>query len=322
MESLTIKQLKNAEFKLYKGNPIIKPFDHSFIVADPSLLTPDKAVDGRWHMFFHTNLGVYHFISNDGIAFEKVKRILPRAMRPNINFINGSYYLFYERTRPLLINALTLINLAKWKSEIYVTQSSDLVNWSNPVKVIGNTQDYEKSNRGIAISNPFLLKEADKFTLYYSCGQTYIKDCGFCEPTYISYAESKAVDSGYISSKRPIISPDKKDPYLNLCSGCLKVYRLKDGYVGFQNGIYEENGRSKSAIIMLSSEAGKNFKFEKMILQPKADNGKEWMKQFVYASHLVRYGNKLRLYFNARNDANPLIGRECIGFCEAEIPDA
>ncbi len=43
------------------------------------------------------------------------------------------------------------------------------------------------------------------------------------------------------------------------------------------------------------------------------------MSQFVYASHLVRCGDILRLYFNARNAANPLIGRECIGFAEAKI---
>lgn len=319
MNNLTVSQIKNAEFKLYKNNPVIKPFD-SFIVADPSLLTPDKAKDRKWHMFLHTNLGVYHFISDDGIDFKKVKRILPRAMRPNINFIDGKYYLFYERTKPPLVNALTLVNLAKWHSEIYVTESDDLISWSKPRKVIGNTKPYEKDKRGIAISNPYLLKDKDGFVLYYSCGQTFIKDCGFCEPTYISYAYSKNVTEGYTSADKPIISPDKNNPYLNLCSGCLKVYKLSDGYIGFQNGIYEENGESRSAITMLTSNDGKDFKFEKIVLQPQMCEDKNWMNQFVYASHLVKYGDKLRLYFNARDTANTLKGRECIGFCEAEIP--
>ena len=320
MNDLTIEQIRNADFKLYKNNPIIKPFDKTFIVADPSLLTPDKAIDGKWHMFFHTNLGVYHFVSDDGIDFKKEKKILPRAMRPNINYIDGTYYLFYERTAPLIVNALTLINLAKWHSEIYVTKSKDLIKWSTPKRVIGYNKDYEKSKRGIAISNPYLLQDGDDFILYYSCGLTYIKDCGFCEPAYVSYAESKKADCEYISADEPIISPDKNNKYLNLCSGCLKVYKLSDGYVGFQNGIYEENGESRSAIIMLTSNDGKDFKFEKIILQPQMCEGKNWMNQFVYASHLVKYGNKLRLYFNARDTANTLKGRECIGFCEAEIP--
>lgn len=321
MKNLTVEQIKKAEFKLYKSNPVIKPFDGSFIVADPSLLTPDKAVDNKWHMFFHTNFGVYHFISDDGIKFSKVKRLLPRAMRPNINYINGTYYLFYERTAPLIVNALTLINLAKWHSEIYVIKSTNLIHWSKPEKVIAHTREFEKDVRGLAISNPYLLEDNVKFVMYYSCGQTFIKDCGFCEPTYISYAESDSVAENYVSAEKPLISPDKNDPYLNLCSGCLKVYKVSDGYVGFQNGIYDDNAKSKSAIIMLSSDDGKSFKFEKMILQPQLDNGKVWMNQFVYASHLVKYENKLRLYFNARDVANPLKGRECIGFCEADIPE-
>ena len=322
MKNLTLEQIRNAEFKLYEDNPIIKPFDGSFIVADPSLLTPDKAVDKKWHMFFHTNLGIYHFISDDGIRFSKVKKILSRAMRPNINYMNGTYYLFYERTAPLIVNALTLVNVAKWHSEIYVTKSSDLIHWTKPQSVISHTRAFEKDARGLAISNPYLLEDNGRFVLYYSCGQTFIKDCGFCEPTYISYAESKHIDSGYVSAEKPMISPDKSNPYLNLCSGCLKVYKVRDGYVGFQNGIYDDNGKSKSAIIMLSSMDGKCFEFEKMILQPQLDNKKNWMNQFVYASHLVRYKNRLRLYFNARDIANPLKGRECIGFCEAEIPES
>lgn len=317
MNTLTVAQIKSLDFVPYKNNPIITPFDGSFIVADPSVLTPAVAHDNKWHMFFHTNFGVYHFISDDGIQFTKVKKLLPRAMRPNINLINGVYYLFYERTAPLFVNALTLVNLSKWHSEICVITSSDLIAWSKPKKVLGKTRTFEQDARGISISNPYLLRENDKFTLYYSCGQTFIRDCGFCEPTYISYAESRCVDSDYVSAESPIIVPDKHNPYLNLCSGCLKVYKVKDGYVGFQNGIYDDNGKSKSAIIMLSSADGKFFEFEKEILTPQPDNGKDWMNQFVYASHLVKHENKLRLYFNARDIANPIKGRECIGFCEA-----
>lgn len=319
MENLTLAQFRNIDFKLYEKNPVLKPPKGSFVVADPSLLTPDIAHDNKWHMFYHTTFGVYHSVSDDGISFSKGIKILSRAMRPNINKIGEKYYLFFERTAPLAVNALTLVNLAKWHSEIYVTKSDDLICWSEPQKVIAHTRDYEKDERGLAISNPFLIQFNNKFRMYYSCGQTYIKDCGFCEPTFISCAESEKADVGYISEEHPILSPDKNDPYLNLCSGCLKVYKLKDGYAGFQNGIYEEDGKSKSAIILLSSDDGKHFKFEKMMMQPHISYGKNWMKQFVYASHMVKYENKLRLYFNARDTADPLKGRECIGFCEADI---
>ena len=319
MDKLTVNQIINADFKISKKSPILKPFNGSIVVADPSLLTPDVSHDGKWHMFFHTTFGVFHFVSDDGVDFKKVQKVANRAMRPNINRIGGRYYLFYERTRPLIFNALNVVNLAKWKSEIYVVESTDLLNWSAPTPVIKHTKSYENSDRGMAISNPFLLCENGINRLYYSCGLTYIKDCGFCEPTHISYAESENVTKNYVSAERPIISPDKNDPYLNLCSGCLKVYRLKDGYIGIQNGIYEKDGKSHSAIILLTSADGLKFEFNKVIVEPAVVDGKDWMKQFVYASHLVKCGNTLRLYFNARDTANPIKGRECIGFAEAEI---
>lgn len=319
MKNLTTEQILDAEFTVSVQSPVIKPFDGSFIVADPSVLTPDNCHDGMWHMFFHTNLGVYHFVSGDGVHFEKKQKVVKRAMRPNINYVGGRYYLFYERTRTLLANALNVVNAVRWKSEIYVTESDDLENWSEPRLVLGNTKEFEKSHRGTALSNPFLLQKESTSRLYYSCGMTYIDDCGFCEPTHISYAESQHITDGYVSAEKPLISPDKKNPYLNLCSGCLKVYELKDGYIGLQNGIFEKDGKSHSAIFLMTSDDGLDFRFEKMLIEPCVIDGKDWMKQFVYASHLVRYENKLRIYFNARNVANPILGRECIGYAEAEI---
>lgn len=319
MNNLKINQIINADFKVSKSSPILRPFGGSIVVADPSLLTPENSHDGKWHMFFHTTFGVWHFRSNDGISFERVKKVANRAMRPNINFVDGKYYLFYERTRPLIMNGLNVINAVKWKSEIYVIESTDLINWSEPKPVIKNTRDFERSERGMSISNPFLLRENGINRLYYSCGLTFIKDCGFCEPTYINYAESEKIADGYVSAEKPIISPDKNNPYLNLCSGCLKVYKLADGYIGIQNGLYERNGKSHSVIILLTSADGLSFEFKKVLVEPCVVNGKDWMKQFVYASHLVKHGNKLRLYFNARDTSDMLKGRECIGFAEAEI---
>ncbi len=319
MKNLTVSQIINADFKISKSSPVLRPFGGAIVVADPSLLTPDNCHDGKWHMFLHTTFGVYHFISDDGIGFRKVKKVLNRAMRPNINFIDGRYYLFYERTRPLIMNGLNVINAVKWKSEIYVTESSDLISWTKPMSALTDAKGFEKSERGSAISNPFLLCENGINRLYYSCGMTFIDDCGFCEPTHIGYAESSEISSGYVSAEKPLISPDKNNPYLNLCSGCLKVYKLRDGYIGIQNGLYEKDGQSHSAIILLTSADGLSFEFNKILVEPAVVDGKDWMKQFVYASHLVKHGSTLRLYFNARDTSDMLKGRECIGFAEAEL---
>lgn len=318
MKNLTFDSILNAKFSLYENNPVIKNPKSSFVIADPSVLTPDESHDKKWHLFCHTFFGVYHYESLDGISFEKKGKIVNRAMRPDINRVDGRYYLFYERIKPVICNALTLLG-AKWKSEIYCVESDDLVNWSQPYLVLGKTRPFEEDKKGQALSNPFLLKEENDYRLYYSCGQTYIKDCGFCEPTHISFAQSQRITEGYISREKPIISPDKDKKHLNLCSGCLKVYKLSDCYIGLQNGIYEENGKSHSAIMLLKSDDGENFTFVKMFLEPQVCNGSKWMAQYVYACCLTFYDGKLRLYFNARNVSNNLTGRERIGIYEAEI---
>jgi hypothetical protein len=239
-------------------------------------------------------------------------------MRPNINYIDGTYYLFFERTKPVICNLLSLIGL-KWKSEIYCSVSTDLKSWCKPYPVITKSRDYHEDNRGIAISNPFLLKVDDKYRLYYSCGLTFIKDCGFCEPTHISFAESNSIDKDYISLEKPIISPDENSKYLNLCSGCLKVYKLKDCYIGLQNGLFKVGDKSHSAIMLLKSDDGINFEFVKPFLVPQKCGESNWMAQYVYACCLTKYENKFRLYFNARNVSNNLMGRESIGVFEGEI---
>lgn len=318
MERLTFNDINNAKFKLYENNPIISNPWNSFVVADPSVLTPKQSHDGKWHLFCHTFFGIHRYESSDGITFIRKQKIVGRAMRPNINYIDGRYYLFYERTLPPVCNALTLIGI-KWKSEIYVTESDNLETWTSQRLVIGKTQPFEEDEHGQAISNPFLMKIKDKYRMYYSCGQTFIKDCGFCEPRHISFAESNSIADGYISRTSPIISPDKNKEYLNLCSGCLKVYKLSDCYIGLQNGIFEKDGKSHSAIMLLRSDDGEHFDFVKPFLVPQMCGDNKWMAQYVYACHLTYFDGKLRLYFNARNVSDNLRGRECIGVYEAEV---
>lgn len=318
MQNLTFEQFNNANFSLYDGNPILKNPLNSFVIADPSVLTPDVSHDGKWHLFCHTFFGVYRYESDNGVNFKNTGKIVNRAMRPNINYIDGKYYLFYERTRPVIFNLLSLVG-AKWKSEIYYVESTNLKEWSKPYLVVGKTRNYEEYNKGFAISNPFLINIDGKYRMYYSCGQTFIPDCGFCEPTHISFAESENITSGYISRETPIISPNKNIEYLNLCSGCLKVYKLKDCYIGLQNGLFEKDGKSHSAIMLLKSQDGVKFEFVKPFLVPQLQGDSEWMAQYVYACCLTYYNNKLRLYFNARNVSNNITGRECIGVFEADI---
>ena len=148
MQNITFEQFCNTEFKLFKTNPIIKNPVNSFVIADPSVLTPDVSHDEKWHLFCHTFFGVYHYESEDGISFKNTGKIVNRAMRPNINYIDGKYYLFYERTRPVIFNLLSLVG-AQWKSEIYCVESTNLTDWTAPYLVIEKSRDYEEYKRAM-----------------------------------------------------------------------------------------------------------------------------------------------------------------------------
>ena len=142
MKNLSFNDIVNADFKLYEKNPVLKYSLPSLVVADPSILTPDKTPDKKWHLFAHTFFGVYHYVSDDGISFLRGKRVAERAMRPDVKLTDGTYYLYFERTRAPILNALNSVGV-KWKSEIYMCKSSDLISWSEPKKVIGHTREYE-----------------------------------------------------------------------------------------------------------------------------------------------------------------------------------
>lgn len=318
MHDLTFEALYNADFRLYDGNPVLRSSALTRVVADPFVLTPDASPDGRWKLFAHTLTGIFIFDSADGISFGKGRKILSRAMRPCVLRAGDVYIVCYERVQPLLAKGLSQIG-GDWKSEIYAVKSRDLVTFSEPFRMLAHDRPYEGAGRhGYALSNPFLVAVDGGYRLYYSAGLTYVPDCKFSEPTFICFAESGRADGGFVKHDAPIIKPDPEDPLFNLCSGCLKVYRLADCWAGIQNGIYIKNGRSESAISLLRSEDGVNFRFARTLIRPARDGG--WMSQFVYASHLVRTPEgTLRLYFNARDKADALAGTEHIGFAEAVV---
>ena len=291
MFDFTFETLNNAKFVLYEGNPVLRRHGFSTVVADPFVLTPDLTPDGRWKMFAHTLEGVFIYDSADGIRFGKGRRLFPRAMRPCVLKTEEGYILYFERVQPLIARGATLIG-ADWKSEIYAAKSRDLEEFSAPFPVLRHDRPYEQSGRhGYAMSNPFVLRDGGEFS-------------------------SPRPDGGFVKEEQPIIRPDPEDPLFNLCSGCLKVYRLADCWAGIQNGIYRVDGRTESAISLLRSDDGVRFTFVRTLVTPSRDGG--WMSQFVYASHLVQAPDgTLRLYFNARDRAD-VLGVEHIGVALAE----
>lgn len=293
------EKIYQFKWKEHKRNPLINPPLLSPVIADPTFLPPSDTPNKKWHLFAHSIFGIHHFISKDGIKWKRQKGLIVKgAIRPFLFKENGLFYLFYEK----------VTSFFPFHSRIEVMISEDLYRWGNSTIVLSPSLPWH----GRTCGNPCIVKDDKKYMLYYSAGLVYLNDCKFSEPKYIGIAISKNILGPYNLFKEPIILPDKNDLYGNYGAGAIKVIKSKNGFVGFQNGIYiGEDKHTHSAIrIILSKDGYSWYSFDK---EPILKPDKGWKKAFVYALDVRKVNNKLWLYFNARDGW--LIGRERIGLC-------
>lgn len=315
----------NIFWKLYQDDPILKPSFPSPILADPSFLFPDHTIDHKWHLFAHNIFGVLHYTSENGIDWSKPKYVAKNGMRPFIYQEGFKYFLYFERYKPFHL-LMSWFPFRKWSSQIVVMESSDLKTWTNPRTVLLPSKDFHSDPKlGESVSNPCIVKMPDnKYRLYYSSSLVYVKDCGFCEPKFISVAEADTPAGPFRLFTQPIFSPDVNDSFSNLGAGSIKVIRWRDRFFGFQNGIFwnETRQQSGSAILFLQSEDGIHFDRinDGPILGP---TGRGWKATHVYACD-VRYSEEEKvfiMYFNARNAAHWTKGKESIGLFVGKVEE-
>lgn len=314
---MKIEDFKNKRFQLIKDIPLICPPKFTPLIADPTVLLPNETSDKKWYLFAHSVLGVQQYISENGIDWTKKKVVVRAAMRPFIYKENDVFYLFYEKYNALKI-VFSFLPGIKWYSEIEMVSSRDLINWSAPKSLIQPTQDFHKNKElGMAVSNPCLVRIGNKYRLYFSSSLVKIPDCGFNEPLHITYAESENIEGAYINAELPVISPSKESKWNNLGAGSMKVIPCEDGFVAFQNGIYEHDGKSGSAICILFSKDGLHWDYlqDEPVLQPNPEIS--WMASHIYACDVKVHEGKIYLYFNARNHAHWSKGSEHIGLATA-----
>lgn len=307
----TRKQLASISWRLHENNPLIAPPGLSTVIADPTVLSPEEAADGRWHLFAHSLAGLFQYRSADGLAWEKPRHLFRNAMRPFIFRDNDTFVLLYERYRPFHIY-LSMLSL-RWRSRIEARTSPDLTTWSKPVTLLAPSLPWHSDpRRGDSVSNPCLVKSGSEYHLYYSASLVRVEDCGFNEPLHIGRARASSLMGPYVPEPSPLMSPDAGDPWCNLGCGSVKVVPCSDGLVAFRNGIYVmQDGRSGSAISLLESGDGTSWEYAlpKPVLAPSDG----WMRSHVYACDLAFSGDEARLYFNARDDWHWSKGKEHIG---------
>jgi len=310
---MKIEDFKKLTFSLVKTVPIISPPRFTPLLADPTVLLPNQTPDKKWHLFAHSVFGIQHHVSEDGIEWKKIKLVVRAAMRPFIYKEGKKYYLIYEKYNGLKLLSSVLLK-QPWYSAIEMIASEDLIHWSEPTTLIQPLLDFHQDTvLGKAVSNPCLIKTGDKYRLYFSSSLVHVPDCGFNEPLHISFAESDRIDANYKCYDKPLISPSKESNWNNLGAGSMKVIACDDGYVAFQNGIYEHDGKSGSAICLLYSDDGIHWDYlmEAPVLKPNPDIA--WMASHIYACDVKIYEGKIYLFFNARNHAHWSKGSEHIG---------
>ena len=146
-----------------------------------------------------------------------------------------------------------------------------------------------------------------------------VPDCGFNEPLHVGVAHAETIGGPYRPHPQPILSPTSADPRCNLGAGAMRVLQLADGFVGLQNGIALDpvTGASRSAISLRRSADGRSWPYAhaEPIVTPTAG----WRARFVYACDVRRAASgRWYLYFNGRDVAPMLKGREAIGFVVAD----
>ena len=290
----------------HPSNPLIEPPWPEFLLGDPTFLPADDGPDGSWHLFANTLIGIHHFTSPDGVQWHRLGKVFP-GFRAFLFKQGELFYLFYERfTVPWV------------RSHIEYRTSMDLENWTSETVALRATLSWEGRYCRTA-GNPCLARAGDRFRLFYSANVVFLRDLGFCEPRYIGVAESEKVTGPFEKLPEPIISPSEDDPHRNRGAGAIKVIYddQRAIYWGFNNGIYsEENGRSRSAVMLMSSADGVSF--EDVYPEPViAPGGGGWKKALVYQLDVRKVGDEMWLYYNARSSWR--FGRERIGLATTSV---
>jgi hypothetical protein len=316
---VTVDEFARLRWRATREEPVLRPPAGSPILADPTFLLPHETPDARWHLFAHSIFGVHHVTSADGERWSPPRLAVRHAMRPYLYREGATYHLVYERY-PAFRLALSWLRL-RWRSWIERRTSTDLVHWSAATVVLRPTLPWHCTpGSGDAVGNPSLVRTVEGYSLYYSAALIHVPDCGFNEPLYIGVARSRTLEGPWELRPEPVLSPRTEDPRCNLGAGALRVLRLDDGFVGLQNGIAFDAAtrRSRSAVSLVVSDDGICWRYAHA--EPIVAPTSGWRGRFVYACD-VRHDPATRrwyLYFNARDRAPMLAGREAIGFVVAD----
>ena len=298
-----------------ENRPLIKPLGLSPLVADPTFLFPEETPDHAWRLFAHTAFGIHAFVSPDGVEWTDLGLVVRNAMRAFVRRFPDGYRLYYEKYRPFALPMQLLPRRPKWRSRIEMRFSPDLRTWGTPRTIVEPTLSWHRDEKlGASVGNPCLVRNGQRWGLFFSASLSFIPDCGFDEPRYVGMATADSPEGPFTVTPDPIINP-AKDPLPGvLGAGSVKVVKLDDGFVGLQNKIYRDpTGKSRSALFLIRSKDGTRWESARSAPLLAPDAG--WRQSHVYACDVRFRGSDSRwyLYYNARDGWYKAQGTERIG---------
>lgn len=307
--------------------PLVEGLSYAPRFSYPQVIMPSDSCDGKWHMFFQSWIGIHHFVSDSGIAWEPRKVVEFRGHCPSIFKQDETFYLIYEkhdRDYPLL-NSRRADGKNERFSRIEMKVSTDLVTWSKSRvllegKDVPYSSDYRKNPR---LSCPQLFESDEGYRLYFASSSVRMPDSGFVTPRYFSCAFSNDIFGPYTIDKDSIIMQSNgDDKAADLASGNIRLVSHCGKMYAFECGAYwdEQNRKSLSALTILESDDGLNFTrcSSKPVLLPSQEG---WASSYITSCdvHFKEDEQCWYCYFTATCDKATRLTKESIGLLIGKV---
>ena len=295
--------------------PLIEGVKYAPQFSSPQVILPYESCDGKWHMFFHSWIGIHHFVSDSGIAWEPRRVVEFRGKYPSVLRDGESYYLVYEKHD----HKRRTGDKNKSGSTVEMKISTDLVTWSRPRVLlkgsdVGYASDYRSNSR---LSNPQLVKLDNSFRLYFGASSVKLPDSDYVSPRYFGYADSANLLGPYTVGKESLIIESEGDSeYSNMAAGSVKIVKVSDKFYAFQCGVYWDNAKRKtrSAIRILESDNG--IDFSECNAKPVLTTSDEgWTSSYIGTcdAHYKKDEDCWYCYYSGRGGKSRKFEKESIG---------
>lgn len=296
----------------------------------PSFLFPEESPDGKWHLFVDSWLGIHHFISHSGIAWEHFKIVQFFSRSPRIIRDKGGYYLLYERKKGVFrfwrrFKKQSVEGNAD-ESRIEMRSSNDLLVWSQPRLLLSaSAVDFASVElKNGRLTQPQLMITSAGYRLYFGASQVRLEDSKELVTRSIGSAFATEINGPYkIERDRPLVQSVPNEQYRNLAAGGFTAWRESQSYVALQSAAYwdEERKSSLTALLLLNSKDGLQWELadNALVLSPPQEG---WASHYITACD-VRYKSDEQCYycyFSATTGSTSPFKREAIGLLIGKLP--